>query len=99
MFSGFDTAYVPNKGESLRSQRLRSCMFWPVTPVSFFCVVRAAQAEAYDIKVKGEENTMDYRAFFNQASIPHMCRCHWVQYYDGALITHCGIMLRLGKLW
>ncbi|CAM9473717.1 unnamed protein product, partial [Ectocarpus fasciculatus] len=27
----------------------------------------ATVAEAYDIKVKGEENTMDYRAFFNQA--------------------------------
>ncbi|CAM9732895.1 unnamed protein product [Scytosiphon promiscuus] len=27
----------------------------------------AAVAEAYDLKVKGEENTMDYRAFFNQA--------------------------------
>lgn len=52
----------------------------------FFHVVRAAQAEAYDIKVKGEENTMDYRAFFNQASIPHKCRCHG--YYNGALITH-----------
>eukprot|EP00904_Undaria_pinnatifida_P013294 jgi/Undpi1/9095/HiC_scaffold_26.g11555.m3 len=26
----------------------------------------AAVAEGYDLKVKGEENTMDYRAFFNQ---------------------------------
>ena len=34
------------------------------------------QAEGYDLKVKGEENTMDYRAFFNQASrlVPQRCR-------------------------
>lgn len=28
------------------------------------------QADAYEIKVKGEENSMDYRAFFSQASPP-----------------------------
>lgn len=32
--------------------------------LSVFC----PQTEGYELKVKGEANTMDYRAFFNQAS-------------------------------
>lgn len=27
-----------------------------------------SQAETYALKIKGDENTMDFRAFFNQAS-------------------------------
>lgn len=32
--------------------------------------MRPPQAESYALKVKGEENSMDYRAFFSQASVP-----------------------------
>lgn len=37
------------------------------TGFTLFCAV-LLQAEVYDLKVKGEENSMEYRAFFNQAS-------------------------------
>jgi len=39
--------------------------------------MRLPQAETYALKVKGEENSMDYRAFFNQASVRHgKSTCH-----------------------
>lgn len=39
-------------------------------PERFCTKLCACQAETYALKVKGEENSMDYRAFFNQASVP-----------------------------
>lgn len=59
------------------------------------------QAESYDLKVKGEENTMDYRAFFNQVRfkfffmLPHGPRRLLLL---SAIVAECGVAAQRGDV-